>query len=196
MKSARTAPEKLIDDIHPNEASGIRSGILRNNLTVAFRVQLRDPLRNFEAVGDPMLALVHVERRYVQQDVSEGRKEEEDDNMPARDGIAISSFRITELHLAGIDAKPDEKHSWGTTRQRQLGTRWLFASGLGKATKQPLAKSKAVVKSSLGVTTKVPRADILWSISPYAHGIESNSKKSGRLPTHVRNPDVIFHSSF
>lgn len=195
-KCEDSSKEKLIDDIHPNEASGIRSGILRNNLTVAFRVQLRDPLRNFEAVGDPMLALVHVERRYVQQDVSEGRKEEEDDNMPARDGIAISSFRITELHLAGIDAKPDEKHSWGTTRQRQLGTRWLFASGLGKATKQPLAKSKAVVKSSLGVTTKVPRADILWSISPYAHGIESNSKKSGRLPTHVRNPDVIFHSSF
>ncbi|XP_030530570.1 protein PLASTID MOVEMENT IMPAIRED 1-RELATED 2 isoform X2 [Rhodamnia argentea] len=191
-KCEDSSREKLIEDINPSEASGMRSGLLQNNLTVAFRVQLRDPLRNFEAVGDPMLALVHVERRYVHQVVSERRNEEEDDGMPTRDGIAVSSFRIIELHLAGVDAEPGKKHSWGTTRQRQLGTRWLFASGLGKVAKQPLAKSKAVVKSSLGGKAKGPRADILWSISPFPYGIESNSKKSGWLTAHVRNPDVIF----
>ncbi|XP_056176899.1 protein PLASTID MOVEMENT IMPAIRED 1-RELATED 2 isoform X1 [Syzygium oleosum] len=200
-KCEDSSREKLIEDIHPGEASGMRSGLLRNNLTVAFRVQLRDPLRNFEAVGDPMLALVHVERRYVHQDVSERRNEDEDGGMPTRDGMAISSFRIIELHLAGVDSEPGKKQSWGTTRQRQLGARWLFASGLGKATKQPLAKkatkqplakSKAAVKSLLGVKTKGPHADVLWSISPCPHGIESNSKKSERRTTHVRNPDVIF----
>ncbi|KAF8040648.1 hypothetical protein BT93_B2773 [Corymbia citriodora subsp. variegata] len=190
-KSEDSSRAKLIEGIHPDEASGMRSGLLQNNLTIAFRVQLRDPLRNFEAVGDPMLALVHVDRRYVHQVVSERRNEEEDDGIPTGDGIAISSFRITELHLAGIDAEPGKKHSWGTTRQQQLGTRWLLASGLGKATKQPLAKSKAVVKSSLGVKTKVPRADILWSISPFPYGNESNSKKSG-ITAHIRNPDIIF----
>ncbi|KAI3409679.1 C2 NT-type domain-containing protein, partial [Psidium guajava] len=191
-KCEDSSREKLIEDIDHGEASGTRSGLLGNNLAVAFRVQLRDPLRNFEAVGDPMLALVHVERRYVHQVISERRNEDEDDSTPTRDGIAVSSFRIIELHLAGIDAEPGKKHSWGTTRQRQLGTRWLFASGLGKAAKQPLAKSKAVVKSSRGGNAKGPFADVLWSISPLPYGIESNSKKSGPLTAHVRNPDVIF----
>ncbi|KAK4372839.1 hypothetical protein RND71_008223 [Anisodus tanguticus] len=44
---------------------GRKCGLLGNNFTVALMVQLRDPLRNYEPVGTPMLALVQVERVFV-----------------------------------------------------------------------------------------------------------------------------------
>nr|GEW13327.1 protein plastid movement impaired 1-related 1-like [Tanacetum cinerariifolium] len=42
-----------------------KGGLLWNNFTVALMVQLRDPLRNFEPVGTPMLAQDQVERVFV-----------------------------------------------------------------------------------------------------------------------------------
>lgn len=46
--------------------SGRNCGLLGNNFTVALMVQLRDPLRNYEPVGTPMLALIQVERVFHQ----------------------------------------------------------------------------------------------------------------------------------
>uniref|UniRef100_F6HGU9 PMI1/PMIR1-2 C-terminal domain-containing protein n=1 Tax=Vitis vinifera TaxID=29760 RepID=F6HGU9_VITVI len=46
--------------------SGRKCGLLGNNFTVALMVQLRDPLRNYEPVGTPMLALIQVERVFHQ----------------------------------------------------------------------------------------------------------------------------------
>ena len=47
------------------KGSSRKCGLLGNNFTVALMVQLRDPLRDYEPVGAPMLALIQVERVFV-----------------------------------------------------------------------------------------------------------------------------------
>ncbi|CAN0839283.1 Protein PLASTID MOVEMENT IMPAIRED 1-RELATED 1 [Linum grandiflorum] len=171
------------------KGSGKKCGLLGNNFTVALMVQLRDPLRNYEPVGTPMLALIQVERVFIPpkpkiyckvaefRDDSNNKDEEESEN-EAKDGRVVEDkagdmvFQIAQVHVAGIKTEAaNEKKVWGTTTQQQAGSRWLLANGMGKGNKM---KSKA---GSSG--------DSVWSVS---------SKQLGGGKQYKRNPNVVLSS--
>ncbi|XP_061348927.1 protein PLASTID MOVEMENT IMPAIRED 1-RELATED 1-like isoform X2 [Gastrolobium bilobum] len=195
---------------------GRKCGLLGNNFTVALMVQLRDPLRNYEPVGTPMLSLIQVERVFVPpkqkiySGVSELRNNNNDEDDEREKAVkvemkdpekeeksseeeSIPQFRITEVHVAGLrtEPEPNKKKLWGTSSQQQSGSRWLLASGMGKSNKHSLMKSKAASKSSAPVTTKVQPGDTLWSISSRIYGTGSKWKELSALNPHIRNPNVI-----
>ncbi|XP_050216523.1 protein PLASTID MOVEMENT IMPAIRED 1-RELATED 1 [Mercurialis annua] len=165
------------------KGSGRKGGLLGNNFTVALMVQLHDPLRNYEPVGTPMLALIQVERVFVPPKpkiyckVSEVRfendshdesesvmdKSEENTKEKASEEEGIPQFCITDVQVAGLKTESGSsgKKLWGTSTQQQSGSRWLLANGMGKNNKQSLMKSKTSDKT---LTTK-QRGDKLWSIS-------------------------------
>lgn len=193
------------------KGSGRKCGLLGNNFTVALMVQLRDPLRNYEPVGTPMLALIQVERVFVPpkpriySTVSEVRNSNEDDKSESAvtetkeerkeektsEEEGIPHFRITEVHVAGLKTEPAKKKLWGTSTQQQSGSRWLLANGMGKSNKHPFLKSKAVSKSGAPSTMKVQPGDTLWSISSRVHGDGAKWKELAALNPHVRNPNII-----
>ncbi|KAK7329655.1 hypothetical protein VNO77_23828 [Canavalia gladiata] len=190
-----------------------KCGLLGNNFTVALMVQLRDPLRNYEPVGTPMLALIQVERVFVPpkqkiyRSVSEVRnnnnedyeyelvanaemKENKEENNSNEE--SIPQFRIAEVHVAGLKTEPHKKKLWGSTSsQQQSGSRWLIANGMGKSYKNPLMKSKVASKSSARVITKVQPGDTLWSISSHIYGTGTKLKELVALNPYLRNPNII-----
>ncbi|KAK1418623.1 hypothetical protein QVD17_27768 [Tagetes erecta] len=183
-----------------------KGGLLGNNFTVALMVQLRDPLRNFEPVGTPMLALVQVERVFVppkpkiyssifslsnkpeeiDDEIDEVKVEEkkvdvEEEKVCVEETDLVPQFKITEVHVAGVKTEPvpNKKPLWGSnTKQQQAGSRWLAANGMGKKNpKHPLMKSKVGGGSDKS-------GGSLWSIS-------SKGKGSMKADPPVRNPNVI-----
>ncbi|CAN1799409.1 Protein PLASTID MOVEMENT IMPAIRED 1-RELATED 1 [Linum perenne] len=179
------------------KGSGKKCGLLGNNFTVALMVQLRDPLRNYEPVGTPMLALIQVERVFIPpkpkiyckvaelRDSKNEDEESESTSNEAKEGRVVEDkaeeeegiprFQISEVHVAGIKTEP-EKKVWGTTTQQQAGSRWLVANGMGKNNKM---KSKA---GSSG--------DSVWSVSSRVQEKGDKWKKLGGGKQHKRNPDV------
>ncbi|XP_030465128.2 protein PLASTID MOVEMENT IMPAIRED 1-RELATED 1 [Syzygium oleosum] len=194
------------------KGSGRKCGLLGNNFTVALMVQLRDPLRNYEPVGAPMLALIQVERVFVppkpriylkvselknddEEDESESKKKEEikegtEETKPEVE--EIPQYKITEVHVAGLKTDPGKRKLWGSTNQQQSGSRWLAANGMGKSNKHPFLKSKiASSKSTAPATTKAQPGDTLWSISSRVHGTGAKWKELATLNPHIRNPNII-----
>ncbi|KAL3593114.1 hypothetical protein D5086_011754 [Populus alba] len=101
------------------------------------KIELRDPIRRYEAVGGPVVALVHA----TQADIEENNYNEE------------KKFKVTSLHVGGMKGKSGRKRNlWDSERQRLTATQWLVAYGLGKAGK----KGKHVQSKG---------KDFLWSIS-------------------------------
>lgn len=177
------------------KGSNKKCGFLGNNFTVALMVQLRDPLRDYEPVGTPMLALIQVERVFVppkpkiystvselkksnegEEDESDciemGKKEEENKQVEE----SIPQFKITEVHVAGLKTEPENKKLWGSATQKHSGSRWLVANGMGKSNKSLFLKSKPVSSSSLLTTTKEQPGDKLWSISSRGYGVGINGR--------------------
>ncbi|KAK8348525.1 hypothetical protein V6Z11_A06G087300 [Gossypium hirsutum] len=198
---------------------GKKCGLFGNNFTVAFMVQLRNPIRNYEPVGAPMLALIQVERVFfppkpkikiyctvssalknnnLEDDDSESAlKEAKMEDMKeekASQEEVIPQFRITEVHVAGVKTEPGRTKLWGSITQQKSGSRWLLANGMGKSSKHPLLKSNAASKSSTPSTTKVHPDDTLWSISSGIHGTGAKWKDWAAPNRHIRNPDVIIHN--
>ena len=201
------------------KGKGRKCGLLGNNFTVALMVQLRDPMRNYEPVGAPMLSLIQVERVFIppkpkiyckvsevrQKDneedddesvsvVKEDKKEEmKEEKVPEEQGIP--QYKITEVHVAGLKTEPGKKKLWGTAKQQQSGSRWLVANGMGKSNKNPFLKSKVASKPAgpaAPTTTKVQPGETLWSISSRVHGTGAKWKELAALNPHIRNPNVIF----
>ncbi|XP_052200058.1 protein PLASTID MOVEMENT IMPAIRED 1-RELATED 1 [Diospyros lotus] len=193
---------------------GRKYGLFGNNFTVALMVHLRDPLRNYEPVGAPMLALIQVERVFVPpkpkiySTVSEVRNNNEEDDesisVPAKkeeieepkkeethEQEGTPQFKITELHVAGLKTEPGKKKIWGSASQQQSGSRWLLANGMGKNNKNPFVKSKAIAKSASPVTTTVQPGDTLWSISTRVLGTGTRWKELAKLNPHIRNPNIL-----
>ncbi|XP_073150375.1 protein PLASTID MOVEMENT IMPAIRED 1-RELATED 1 [Henckelia pumila] len=197
---------------------GRKYGLLGNNFTVALMVQLRDPLRDYEPVGTPMLALIQVERLFVPPkpkfystvSVLRNSSEEEEEEtkvgkkedileQPKEDTIAeelVPQFKITEVHVAGLKTEPGKKKLWGSTNQQQSGSRWLLANGMGKKNKHPMLKSKTVAKSSSSAApmtkpTSQP-GDALWSVSSPVQGAGAKWKEHVAQKRHIRNPNVVF----
>lgn len=106
-------------------------------ITISIVVQLRDPLRQYEAVGGPMIALIQSNS----VDVKPGKYEEE------------RMFKVINLHVGGLKARTGgSKTHWDSEKQRLTAMQWLVAYGFGKAGK------KGKRQASKG-------QDILWSIS-------------------------------
>ncbi|XP_019415738.1 PREDICTED: protein PLASTID MOVEMENT IMPAIRED 1-RELATED 1-like isoform X2 [Lupinus angustifolius] len=191
---------------------GRKCGLLGNNFIVALMVQLRDPLRNYESVGTPMLALIQVERVFVPPkpkiyfNVTElrNKKYEEDESEivakvemkenteedKSSEEEEIPQFKITEVHVAGLKTEPQKKF-WGSSSQQKSGFRWLLGNGMGKNNKQPVMKPKTAAKSSAPDTKKVQPGDTLWSISSRIFGTGAKWKRLAALNPHKRNPNVI-----
>lgn len=198
-------------DKKKGKGSGKGCGLLGNNFTVALMVQLRDPNRNYEPVGTPMLSLIQVERVFVPPKpriyctVSDGGncvKYDDDDDLEAKttskqaiekklEEEPVPMFKVTEVHVAGLKNEPDKKKVWGNPMQQSSGSRWLLATGMGKTNKNPFMKSKTIGKAPQA-TTKVQPGETLWSISARVHGNGSKWKELAALNPHIRNPNVIF----
>ncbi|KAL6519199.1 hypothetical protein OROGR_018519 [Orobanche gracilis] len=191
---------------------GGKYGLLGSKFTVALMVQLRDPLRNYEPVGTPMLSLIQAERVFFPPKTKiygavppVGNIDEDDTEIagkycvedPKEDKMihekVITGYKITEVHVAGLKVESSRYKLWGSANQQKSGSRWLLANGMGKKNKHPLMKSKPVVKNSgRPATITVQPGDTLWSISSRVHGTGDKWKDLAALNPHIRNPDVIF----
>lgn len=130
---------------------------------LALQMLLRDPLRDYEPVGIPMLALIEVERSKSVDPM----------------------FIVNEVHVTGFKANFQKK--------QLSGSRWLHSSGMtGKTKRHPLTKSTALIRSSIRSMNKVKHEETLWSISSYVHGDIAKWKELSGLSLFVRNPDIVF----
>ncbi|MBA0752541.1 hypothetical protein Gogos_001369 [Gossypium gossypioides] len=209
-----TSLDSILRGSKGEKKRGKKCGLLGNNFTVALMVQLRDPIRNYEPVGAPMLALIQVERVFVPPKpkmyatvsaLSNDNQDDDDSEAATKEKVkpeemkeekasqeeGIPQYRITDVHVAGLKTEPGKKKLWGSTTQQQSGSRWLLANGMGKSNKHPLLKSKPGFKSSTPSTTKVQPGDTLWSISSRIHGTGAKWKELAALNPHIRNPNVI-----
>ncbi|XP_050364441.1 protein PLASTID MOVEMENT IMPAIRED 1-RELATED 1 [Argentina anserina] len=203
----------LIEDWSCSDLSVGKCGFLGDNVTIALMVQLRDPFRNYEPVGLPMLALIQVQRvsthsfRKISTMVLNDNREKEHDGTLSTEEIngketeryegdeeGNPQFKIIDVHLAGVDTKSGNEQLWGTTIQLQSGSRWLLAAGLGKTNGFPLLDSKAIVRSSPLVSAKLQHRDSLWSISSTSNVQDMRAARKNLIAPHIRNPDVIFAS--
>ncbi|CAL5062963.1 unnamed protein product [Urochloa decumbens] len=100
-------------------------------------IQLRDPLRRYEAVGAPSVVVVQAARAAGVGDDEERR------------------FKVANLHLGGLRLKsPDRRNMWDGEKQRLTAMHWLVAYGLGKVGR----KRSTVAAGKAG-------NDVLWSMS-------------------------------
>ncbi|CAJ1972930.1 unnamed protein product [Sphenostylis stenocarpa] len=204
---------ELKNEMDQVKTYGRQHGLLGNHLTVAFMIQLRNPLRNYEPVGAPMLVLTQVERVHIHAMQQEGsnfldKREKEIENETLLNKTSSERledtntdnesprfrFKIKEIHLSGVFAKAGSRQLWGTATQQQSGIRWLFGSGMAGTVKHSTSSSKAIILSSPLFTKKVLNEDILWSISCVNSFTRTNSKELPAKNVHIRNPDIIFPS--
>lgn len=105
--------------------------------TISVVVQLRDPLRRYEAVGGPVIALINATISDANPDIYDEERR----------------FKLASLHVGGLRVRTIGKRNvWDTEKQRLTAMQWLVAYGLGKAGK----KGKHVSSKD---------QDLLWSIS-------------------------------
>ncbi|KAE8666870.1 myosin-Vb-like [Hibiscus syriacus] len=192
-----------------------KCGFLGNNFTVALMVQLHNPIRNYEPVGAPMLALIQVERVFdlpmpkiycnISAALKKNNQEDDDSKYALKKQMKMEDmkeenssqekepqFRIIEVHVAGLKTEPGKSKLWGTTTQQQSGSRWLLANGMGKSYKHSPFASSFASKPSIRSTTKVQPGDTLWSISSHIHGTGAKWKELAAPNPHIRNPNIIF----
>lgn len=107
-------------------------------ITLILVVQLRDPIRRYEAVGGPMVVLINATSADT-----EGNEYTDDEK----------KLKVTSMHVGGFKVRSGtKKNGWDSEKQRLTAMQWLVAFGLGKAGK------KGKQQSSKG-------QDLLWSIS-------------------------------
>lgn len=134
-------------------------------LTLAVVVQLRDPLRRYEAVGSPVLAVIHA---------SGGGADDDDDSSKLSNKYDEEKrFKVTSLDVGGLKVRTAGKRNlWDTERHRLTAMQWLVEYGLGKP--EGRKGKKLVAKGQ----------DMFWSIS-------SRVMADMWFKT-MRNPDVKF----
>lgn len=101
-------------------------------------VQMRDPMRQYEAVGAPLLALIYATRVDGNKD---GYEEEK-------------WFKVDSMHIGCLKIRSGggKKNAWDSEKQRLTSMQWLVAYGMAKAAK----KGKRVISKG---------QDLFWSIS-------------------------------
>ncbi|KAF8700672.1 hypothetical protein HU200_034019 [Digitaria exilis] len=128
--------EHLLDTAVPPE-EWTNAGAGEDAVSLLVVVQLRDPLRRYEAVGAPCIVIIQAAR-------ADGDDEEEEPR-----------FKVANLHLGGLRLKSsDRRNMWDGEKQRLTAMHWLVAYGLGKAGR----KSRAAAGGKTG-------SEVLWSMS-------------------------------
>ncbi|CAL0312383.1 unnamed protein product [Lupinus luteus] len=85
-------------------------------VTMILLVQLRDPVRRYEAIGGPVMVLIHA--------TSADTKEEK-------------RFKVISMHVGGFKVRNGtKKYAWDNEKQRLTAMQWLVAYGLGKPGKK------------------------------------------------------------
>ncbi|XP_027340346.1 protein PLASTID MOVEMENT IMPAIRED 1-like [Abrus precatorius] len=108
-------------------------------VTMILVVQLRDPMRRYEAVGGPVMVLIHATSIDTKEN-DYGYEEEK-------------GFKVTSVHVGGFKVRSGtKKNAWDSERQRLTAMQWLVAYGLGKGGKKG---KHALAKGQ----------DLLWTIS-------------------------------
>lgn len=106
-------------------------------VTIFIVIQMRDPIRQFEPVGGPMIALAFANP----VDQKPGKYDEE------------KRFKVTSLHVGGLKVRTGMRRNlWDTEKQRLTAMQWLIAYGFGKGGKRG---KRLITKGQ----------DIFWSIS-------------------------------
>ncbi|XP_054820196.1 protein PLASTID MOVEMENT IMPAIRED 1 [Prosopis cineraria] len=109
------------------------------NIAMIMVVQLRDPIRRYEAVGGPVMVVINAT-------IADPEGNDYGDGEEKR-------FKVTSMHVGGFKLRSGKKKSgWDSEKQRLTAMQWLVAFGLGKGGK------KGKQQSSKG-------QDLLWSIS-------------------------------
>ncbi|TKY45028.1 hypothetical protein E2542_SST31312 [Spatholobus suberectus] len=113
-----------------------------SNITLIFVVQLRDPVRRFEAIGGPLMVLIHATGEDTKGSDDYYQDEEE------------KRFKVTSMHVGGLKVRSGtmNNNAWDSEKQRLTAMQWLIEYGLGKAGKKG---KHALAKGQ----------DLLWSIS-------------------------------
>lgn len=107
------------------------------SVTISVVIQMRDPIRQFEPVGGPMIALTFANP----VDEKPGKYDDE------------KRFKVTSLHVGGLKVLSGMRRNlWDTEKQRLTAMHWLIAYGFGKGGKRG---KRLVTKGQ----------DILWSMS-------------------------------
>ncbi|KAG9142104.1 hypothetical protein Leryth_016320 [Lithospermum erythrorhizon] len=136
LLASATSLEEWIKDqstISTNDDNGDSATI-----SIFVVIQLRDPLRQYEAVGGPMMVLIQATQSELENEAYDEEKR----------------FKVASLHVGGLRVKSGggKKNSWDSEKQRLTAIQWLVAYGLGKA----------VRKGKLQASKK---QDVLWSMS-------------------------------
>lgn len=113
-----------------------------SSIAVSMVVQLRDPLRRFEAVGGPIVALIHATREETR-----GRAVDED-----------RRYRVRSVDVAGFKAMSGERRlmAWYGEKQRLTARQWLLVAYNLKHGKK---MNKQVNDENAN------GGDLLWSVS-------------------------------
>lgn len=89
-----------------------------NSISISLLVQLRDPIRRYEAVGGPALVLI------------QARPAEEVYNDDLR-------YKVTSLHIGGLKLRSgDKRNEWDSEKQKLTAMQWLLVNGLGKTSRR------------------------------------------------------------
>lgn len=132
----KSGEKHILESMIPPE-EWVIDPIAADAVTMVMIVQLRDPLRRYETVGAPTIAIIQVLK-------VEGNRNEDE-----------ARYKIASLHVGGIKIRSGLKRSiWDGEKQRLTAMQWLLAYGLGKAGR----KNTKFVAQKGGV-------DLLWSIS-------------------------------
>ncbi|KAK9073649.1 hypothetical protein SSX86_006243 [Deinandra increscens subsp. villosa] len=87
-------------------------------ITISVVIQMRDPLRQYEAVGGPLIALIQATS--VEAEPNQEKK-----------------FKAGSLNMGGLKLRSGgKKNEWDTQKQRLTAIQWLVGYGLGKAGKK------------------------------------------------------------
>ncbi|RDX66960.1 Protein PLASTID MOVEMENT IMPAIRED 1, partial [Mucuna pruriens] len=158
LGSAVSLEDWIRDQCYSNTASS--SNGEQSNITLLFVVKLRDPTRRYEAVGGPVMVLIHA----TSEDTNESDYHQDEEE---------KRFKVTSMHVGGLKVRSATKtsnaYAWDSEKQRLTAMQWLIEYGLGKAGKKG---KHALAKGQ----------NLLWSIS-------SRIMADMWLKT-LRNPDV------
>lgn len=180
------------------KGGGGRKTFMDSTVTLAMLVHLRDPVRNNEPVGAPMIALVQAERvlskpaarrRRSSSSISSEQEKSVDEDPP--------QFKIVDITIAGLRTETTSSSLstiWGSQKQLAAGSRWLAAHGMAKATSRTSNSFKT--SSSTSSSSSKPVAvskSALWSMSDRVYGSGARWRGAAApLHPHMRNPDVLF----
>lgn len=159
-------------------------GYMGNSITISLLVQLRDPLRNYEGMGFPMIALVEAEKVAVLSDSTKELITHENWDSPR--------FKIKGVHMSGLkldETKKIQRVIWGNQKhqyQKSTASRWLMANHMAKNSRHinSLVKSNAQQHPA-----NMKAGEYVWSISA-----RLNSSSAGAamvLNSYLRNPDIV-----